>query len=130
MKIVVGYDMTDPAEKAFTRALEYANNLNAQLILIASLVGGTKENVEEIKAYEKGLRIAHQKATKNGVKCEKHLLMRGNQPGEDIVAFAQENSVDLIVIGIKKRSRVGKLMFGSTAQYVILSSDCPVLTVK
>jgi nucleotide-binding universal stress UspA family protein len=56
--------------------------------------------------------------------------MRGNPPGEDIVAFAQENSADLIVIGIKKRSRVGKLMFGSTAQYVILSSECPVLAVK
>jgi hypothetical protein len=50
MKIVVGYDMTDPAEKAFTSALEYATNLNAKLILIASLFGGTKENVEEINA--------------------------------------------------------------------------------
>jgi nucleotide-binding universal stress UspA family protein len=64
------------------------------------------------------------------VKCEKHLLMRGNQPGEDLVAFAQENSANLIVIGVKKRSKVGKLMFGSTAQYVILESACPVLAVK
>lgn len=130
MRIVVGYDMTDAAEKAFSSALELAKKLNAELILIASLVGGTKENVEEINAYEKGLRIAHQKATKQGLKCEKHLLMRGNQPGEDLVAFAKETRADLVVIGIKKRSKVGKLMFGSTAQYVILSSDCPVLTVK
>jgi nucleotide-binding universal stress UspA family protein len=130
MKIVVGYDMTDPSEKAFATALEYAKNLNAHLILVASLVGGTKENVEEINAYEKGLRLAHQKATKSGVKCEKHLLMRGNQPGEDLVAFAKENSANLIVIGVKKRSKVGKLMFGSTAQYVILESGCPVLAVK
>ena len=130
MKIVVAYDMTDPAEKAFAQALEYAKRLNGQLILIASLLGGTREDVEEINAYEKGLRIAHQKATQSGVKCEKHLLMRGNQPGEDIVAFAREADADLIVIGIKKRSKVGKLMFGSTAQYVILACDCPVLAVK
>jgi nucleotide-binding universal stress UspA family protein len=130
MKIVVGYDMTEPAEKAFAGALEYAGNLKAQLILIASLVGGTKEDVEEINAFEKGLRVAHQKALASGVACEKHLLMRGRQPGEDIVAFARETSADLVVIGIKKRSKVGKLMFGSTAQYVILACDCPVLAVK
>lgn len=130
MKIVVGYDMTDPAEKALTTALEYAKNLKAELILIASLVGGTKEDVEEINAFEKGLRLAHQKAMERGVKCEKRLLMRGNQPGEDLVAFSKENRAHLIVIGVKKRSKVGKLMFGSTAQYVILEADCPVLAVK
>lgn len=130
MRIVVGYDMTDPAEKALLTALEYAKNLNAQLVVVASLVGGTKENVEEINAYEKGLRIAHQKVTKSGVKCEKHLLMRGNQPGEDLVVFSKENGANLIVIGVKKRSKVGKLMFGSTVQYVILEASCPVLAVK
>ena len=130
MKIVVGYDMTEPAEKAFAGALEYAGRLKAQLILIASLVGGTREDVEEINAYEKGLRIAHQKAVNSGVACEKHLLMHGRQPGEDIVAFARETKADLVVIGIKKRSNVGKLMFGSTAQYVILEAPCPVVSVK
>ena len=130
MKIVVGYDMTDPAEKAFSTALQYAKSLNAHLILVASLVGGTKENIEEIHAFEKGLRLAHQRATKNEVECEKHLLMRGNQPGEDLVGFAKEKSAHLLVIGVKKRSKVGKLMFGSTAQYVILESECPVLAVK
>lgn len=130
MKIVVGYDMTDPAEKALTKAIEYAKDLKATLVLIASLVGGTKEDVEEINAYEKGLRLAHQRATSSGVTCEKHLLMRGNHPGEDLVGYAKETSADLIVIGIKKRSKVGKLMFGSTAQYVILACECPVLAVK
>jgi nucleotide-binding universal stress UspA family protein len=74
--------------------------------------------------------MAERKATDSGVKCEKHLLMRGNATGEDIVSFAKENRADLIVIGVKKRSKVGKLMFGSTAQYVILEADCPVLAVK
>ena len=130
MKIVVGYDMTDPAEKALAVGLDYSKKLGAKLILISSLVGGAKEDVEEINAFEKGLRLAEKKAKDNGVKCEKHLLMRGNAPGEDVVSFAKENGVDLIVIGVKKRSKVGKLMFGSTAQFIILEADCPVLAVK
>lgn len=130
MKILVCYDMTDPAEKAFGTAVKYAGEMKAKLVLIASLMGGTKENVEEINAFEKGLRQAHQKAVESGIHCEKHLLMRGNSPGEDIVAFAEEIGADLIVLGVKKRSKVGKLMFGSTAQYVILQADCPVLAVK
>jgi nucleotide-binding universal stress UspA family protein len=130
MKIVVAYDMTDRAEKALAVGLDYSKKFNATLVLIASLVGGAKEDVEEINAFEKGLRLAEKKAKDNGVKCEKHLLMRGNAPGEDVVSFATENGVDLIVIGVKKRSKVGKLMFGSTAQFIILEADCPVLAVK
>lgn len=130
MKIIVGYDMTDPAERALDTAIDYAERLKADLQVIASLVGGGKESVEEIHAFEKGLKSARMKASRKGVSCETHLLMRGKTPGEDLVAFAEEQSADLIVIGVKKRSKVGKLMFGSTAQYVILEGGCPVLAAK
>ena len=66
----------------------------------------------------------------NGVDCGTHLLIRGFEPGEDLVAFAREKEVDEIIIGVKSRSKVGKLLFGSTAQAVILTADCPVVTVK
>jgi nucleotide-binding universal stress UspA family protein len=51
-------------------------------------------------------------------------------PGEDLVDYAGENGIDEIIIGIKRRSKVGKLLFGSNAQYVILKAPCPVVTVK
>jgi len=47
-----------------------------------------------------------------------------------LVEFAHNYKVDVIVIGIKKTSRVEKMLFGSTAQKVILDAPCPVLTVK
>jgi nucleotide-binding universal stress UspA family protein len=47
-----------------------------------------------------------------------------------MVQFAREIQADLVVIGVKKRSRVNKLMFGSNAQFVILEAACPVLSVK
>jgi nucleotide-binding universal stress UspA family protein len=50
--------------------------------------------------------------------------------GEDLVQLAEENNVEEIVIGVRRRSKVGKLLFGSTAQYVILNAKCPVVSVK
>jgi nucleotide-binding universal stress UspA family protein len=52
------------------------------------------------------------------------------QAGEDLVMLAEENKVDEIIIGVRRRSKVGKLLFGSTAQYVILNASCPVVSVK
>ena len=65
-----------------------------------------------------------------GIEFDTHILVRGLAPGEDIVQYAEEKQVDEIIIGIKKRSKVGKLVFGSTAQYVILEAHCPVLSLK
>ncbi len=56
--------------------------------------------------------------------------MRGLEAGEDLVRLAREEEIDEIYIGVKKRSKVGKFIFGSTAQYVILEAPCPVVTVK
>jgi nucleotide-binding universal stress UspA family protein len=66
----------------------------------------------------------------NGITCNTHLLIRGLGPGEDLVEFAEENKVDEIVVGVKRSSKVGKLLMGSTAQYVILKAKCPVVSVK
>jgi nucleotide-binding universal stress UspA family protein len=51
-------------------------------------------------------------------------------PGEDVVQFATDNEIDEIVIGVRRRSKVGKLLFGSNAQYIILQAECPVVAVK
>jgi nucleotide-binding universal stress UspA family protein len=58
------------------------------------------------------------------------LSVRGLEAGEDIVQMAEERKADEIIIGIQRKSKVGKLLFGSTAQYIILRAPCPVLTVQ
>ena len=52
------------------------------------------------------------------------------EPGEDLLQFAEKNAIALIIIGIQKRSKMGKRLFGSNAQFVILNAAGPVLTVK
>jgi hypothetical protein len=50
--------------------------------------------------------------------------------GESLVAYAEKEGVDAVFVGVQKVSKVGKLLFGSTAQYVILSAPCPVVSVR
>ena len=64
------------------------------------------------------------------VPCATHLLIRGLSAGEDLVEFARDNKIDEIIVGVRLRSKVGKLLMGSTAQFVILEANCPVVTVK
>jgi nucleotide-binding universal stress UspA family protein len=76
------------------------------------------------------LEYAKSLFEENDIPCNTHLLIRGHTAGEDLVEFAKENQVGEIIVGVKRRSKVGKLLMGSTAQYVILQADCPVVTVK
>jgi nucleotide-binding universal stress UspA family protein len=47
-----------------------------------------------------------------------------------MVRIADEKKADEIIIGIQRKSKVGKLLFGSTAQYIIMNAPCPVVTVR
>ena len=127
---MVGFDRSNTAKAALDVAINQAHALGGDLIVVSSLVEGKDDNLHDISAVEKDLEAAKTLATATGVSCTTHLLIRGMQPGEDLVRFAEEQHVDLVVVGIRRRSKVGKLLMGSTAQYVILKAPCPVLTVK
>ena len=64
------------------------------------------------------------------IPCETIMSVRGLEAGEDLVQLADERRADEIIIGVRRRSKVGKIIFGSTAQYVVLNAPCPVVTVK
>ena len=61
---------------------------------------------------------------------EVQLLVTDLTSGEQLVKFAEDEKIDQIFLGIIKKSKVGKFLFGSTAQYVILNAPCPVVTVQ
>ncbi len=130
MNILVGYDGSKVAGDALKLAREQAKAFNAKVFIVTSMVGGPEVTREEFEKAEKDLEFAKTGFKKGEITCEARLSVRGLQPGEDLVQFAEENNIDLMVIGIRRRSRVQKLVFGSNAQYAILESPCPVLTVK
>ena len=130
MKILVGLDGSNTSEAALQLTIKTAKAYNADLLAITSMATGTADKNDEIRSAEKKLEEAKAQVLKAGVSCSTHLLIRGKTVGEDIVAFAAENAIDLIVVGVKRRSRVGKILMGSNAQYVIIKAGCPVVTVK
>lgn len=130
MKILVGYDGSNAGREALRMARRCATAFQASVDIVTSMAKGTESEQEQITQAEKGLEYAQSLFEKEQIPCNTHLMIRGMSPGEDLVKFIDENSIDLVVLGVKRRSKVGKLLMGSTAQYVILKSPCPVLTVK
>lgn len=130
MNILVCYDESDVSQEALKVGVQHAKAFGAKVFVITSMIGGNKDDIEDNKRAESGLSHAQGVLEKEGISCETHLLVRGLSSGSDIIQYASDNEIDEIVIGIRKTSKVGKLVFGSTAQHVILESQCPVVTVK
>jgi len=130
MKLLVGYDGSNSAKEALNLAKIHAKAFGASIAVVTSMEKGTEGQREDIAQAEKGLEWAKSLFEENEIECDTHLLIRGLSPGEDIVEFAKESQVDEIVVGVKRRSKVGKLLMGSTAQYIILQAPCPVVSVR
>ena len=130
MKIVVGYKESKLSKGILDLVKQHAKAFDATVYVISSLEGGVGEKIEEIDAAKGELSYAEKVLKEAGIKAESELLIRGLSPGEDIVEFAKDKGADEIVVGVKMKSKVGKFLLGSTAQYVILNADCPVVSVR
>lgn len=130
MKILVGYDGTSSAKEALNLAKSHAKAFDASVEVVTSMHKGTESERKAIEQAERGLAYAKSLFDEDDIACGTHLLIRGVSPGEDLIEFANEHSVDEIIVGVNRRSKVGKLLLGSTAQYVILQARCPVVTIK
>jgi nucleotide-binding universal stress UspA family protein len=130
MKILVGYRGTNVGKDLLRLAAEHAKAFDAEVLLVTSMPGGDKTTRDQVIEAEKKLDEAKLFLDEQGIKNETHLLIRGKTAGEDIVDFAAQNNCYEILLGVKSRSKVGKILFGSTAQFVILKAMCPVVSVK
>ncbi len=130
MKFLVAYDGSPQANEALKLAKKHAFALNAKVFVVTSLFGDKETTSRDIEQAEDGLDYAKKLLSESGIDCETHLLVHGKSPGEDIAEFAREKEIDQIFVGVRKVSQVGKMLFGSTARYLILNAPCPVVSVK
>jgi nucleotide-binding universal stress UspA family protein len=130
MNILVGYNASYVAKSALELARKHAKAFGAKVYVMSSSEGGAKEKLDDVSLARKELASAKEFIEKEGVECEVVQMARGLSPGEDLVRFTKEKSIDHLYVGIEKKSKTQKLLLGSTAQFVILKANCPVTTVK
>lgn len=130
VKVVVGYDGSAASERALELAMSRAKAYQATVYPVLSLHGEWEDEEAEILKAQQILMEARKRLDEQQVSCDTHLLIRGLSPGEDIVKFAEDYGADEIIMGVRRKSAVGKLLFGSNARYVILNAPCPVTTVR
>lgn len=135
MAIIVQLWDSPLGELAIERAAEEANLRDEPLVLTASVtmprnerdVGDYRQRREEIQA---SLERKARELGEQGITCRVAIPSSPVSAAEAILEAADEHDASLIVIGIRRRSSVGKLVLGSVAQDVILAAECDVLGVK
>jgi len=131
MKILVGYDGSNEAKDALKLAQKHAKAFGAKIEIVKSVTRNHPLNQSLVQATEEKLEWEiRNHFNENNVSYETHLLISSRSTGESLVWFAKLEKTDEIIIGARKRSKVGKLLLGSTSQYVVLHASCPVVTIK
>lgn len=118
--VVVGYVPKPEGDAALDRAINEARLRDSDLLVV---------DVRR-RAGDEGddLAPARDRLAASGITFDVRQGPGGTDGAEDIVEVAEPD--DLIVIGLRRRSPLGKLILGSSAQRILLDAPCPVLTVK
>jgi len=126
-RLLVGTD----AEQTSERLVDYLAEIVSEddiIYGVNSLPGGDQTHPEDVADGEDALDIIEEGLSEQTT-VESHQYIRGNEPVEDLLEAADEHEVDEFVVGIRKQSPVGKMVFGSTAQNLLLETDRPVRCV-
>jgi nucleotide-binding universal stress UspA family protein len=126
--IVAGYLPTPEGNASLEAAKGHALTYGARLVVVNTGRNGDYSHPNFASAQD--MDAIDAELTAAGVEHEVQQPTDGRSAAEVILGAAATADADLIVIGMRRRSPVGKLLLGSTAQHVLLDAPCPVLTVK
>lgn len=128
--VVVGYVPKPEGEAALAKAIEEASLRGCRLVVVNSHRGGEEFDTTTARRVEEEMDAIRTRLDAAGVEHDIRQLVRGFEPSDDLISIAEATSAELIVIGLRRRSPVGKLILGSNAQRVLLDAHCPVMAVK
>jgi nucleotide-binding universal stress UspA family protein len=119
MTIVVAYADTPPGHAAVAAAVAESSRERETVIIVPAVRGDNVPDVGEVETRWPDIA--------GRVEVERGDL---GDPSDTVVQVAQRRDARLVVLGLRARNPVGKLVFGSTAQRILLDATCPVLAVK
>ena len=127
--VVVGYVASPEGDAAVRQGIEEAKLRGCMVLVVYSDHGEKLDGATAVQRSE-ALDRVHAMLHSADVEHDLRHLVRGKDPVNDVLETAEEISADLIVIGIRRRSPVGKLVLGSNSQSILLEATIPVLAVK
>lgn len=128
MTIIVAFAPRPEGRAALEKGIEIAGRRNEHLLVVNATSGRNQDDpsradTTEVEAVEKRLATS-------GIAAEFKQFVRGKNAVTEILDLAESPEVSLVIIGLRKRSPVGKLIMGSVSRDILLSVPCPVLAVK
>ena len=140
-KVLVPTDFSESARHALTYGTSFAREYEAELTLLHVVENLTvgyasdlfpvpmQEVFQEISGYAKTelAKLGAQAREKN-VSVVEHVAQ--GKPSAEIIRYAQETEIDMIVLGTHGKGMLDQALFGSTTERVVRRGPCPVLTVR
>lgn len=130
MAIVVGFIPTPEGQAALVRGAEEARVRQTSLVVVSSKDPAREPDNAAVARFEAELEKVKERLAQEGLEYDVRRIDTGRMASEDLLDVADELGADLIVIGLRRRSAIGKLILGSQAQQILLTAECPVLAVK
>ena len=130
MSIVVGFIDTPEGYAALKHGIEEATLRGARLIVVNSKVGGSHEETEEYTRIEEISERLEEQLKSSGIDYEFHEYVRGNTPADDIKQAVVDLKADMIVIGLRDRSKAAQVLLGSNTLDILRNTSVPVLCAK
>jgi nucleotide-binding universal stress UspA family protein len=128
MTILVAYAPRPEGQAALDKGMEIAARRQERLVVVNAIPGGSHDDPSRADAQD--VERVENLLAASGLDAEFKQFIRGKSAVSEIEDLVDSLQVSLLVIGLRKRSPVGKLILGSVAQDILLSVPCPVLAVK
>ena len=137
-QILIAWDGSPPARYALDIAIEFARRYEAELVAAsvahspahAETEADRAESVDAARRYlEETLEAVADRAARVGVPLE-HVIIEGHNPADDILGYAHEHGIDLVVVGHHRNRRPGRFLLHGLAERMIAHADMPVLVVS
>jgi nucleotide-binding universal stress UspA family protein len=129
--VVLGYVPKPEGEAALAASISEAQLRSADLVVVSS--HRARHGDADLDAHERiqaELDEVRARVEEAGVAVDVRHPDTGLDASEDLLNIADEVGAELVVIGLRRRTPVGKLILGSNAQRILLDAHCPVLAVK
>lgn len=128
MALLVCYIPTPEGEAALDWSLAHALDKNEELFVLN--VSRGEAVLEARRVYDDQARELEKRLVASGVTYTLRRVTHSGDAADQVLAVAKEIDPEQIVIGLRKRSMAGKVLWGSTAQRIMLHADHPVTAVK